>query len=138
MCNKHEVLMLKSIQTAFENIWCSYFSFQQGSEVLIPHFHLYLFFTEFVKAFIFLVHSSLPCFFHCVANSCTWIEPFLVIGWTALAVCPFLAQSSGSCACLLVWRLPKTHLSTTLLFYSHFGLCHSPVDTGTTNLLQNH
>lgn len=130
--------MLKSIQRAFENIWCSYFSFQQGSEVSIRHFYLYLFFTEFVRALIFLLYSSLPSFCHWVADFCTWVEPFLVSGWIEFAVCCFLAQSSGSCGCSLVCRLPKPHISTTLLLYPQFGLCHNSVNSGTANLFQNH
>lgn len=76
--------MLKSIWRAFENIWCSYFSCQQGSEALILHFYLYPFFTEFLRALILLVYSSLPSFFHWVADTCPWIEPFSITGWIGL------------------------------------------------------
>lgn len=121
MSNKHEVLMLKSIGRAFENIWCSYFSCRQGSEALSLHFYLYLFFMEFLRALILLVYSSLlPCF-HWIDATCPWIEPFSISGWIRFGDFLFWTQSPGSCVCSLVCRLPKPHIGS-IIFFNSFSL----------------
>lgn len=144
MCNKHEVLMLKSIRRAFENIWCSYFSCQQGSEALILHFYLYLFFTEFLRALILPVHSSLPSFFHRVADTCPWIEPFSIIGWIGFGGLFFFFYHKALALVSVHWYadypsfIYPPFFFFLLFFNPHFGWCHSSADTGIAHLLQNH
>lgn len=130
MCNKHEVLMLKSIRRAFENIWCSYFSCQQGSEALILHFYLYLFFTEFLRALILPVYSSLPSFFHRVADTCPWIEPFSIIGWIGFGGLFFFFTTKRWLLCLFIGM--QTTQASYILLFSFFCRFLIPILDGAT------
>lgn len=135
--NKHEVLTLRSIWRAFENILYSYFSCQQGSEALILHFYLYPFLMEFLRALLLLVCSP------CLLLLSSWHVP---LNWTIFyywlnriwQIFFFLdsEQRTGSGVCSLVHRLPKPHISS--ITFPHFGLCHTVQLTRITNLLRNH